>query len=76
MTNILERYVVSYADAPLFDNRADADPHATAVAKADPGRPVRVAAVVTTITAEISLTRASHDGKDPDGTTPPNFFGM
>lgn len=76
MTNTTERYVVSLGEAPLFDNRADAETYATAAAKADPGRPVRVAAVVATITAEISLTRASHDGKDPDGTTPPNFFGM
>lgn len=76
MTNIQERYVVSYADAPLFDNRADAETHATAVAKADPDRPVRVAVVVTSISAATRVTRESHDGKDADGSVPPNYFGI
>lgn len=76
MTNTLERYVVSYAEAPLFDTRADAEAHATTMAKADPDRPVKVALVVTSISAETRVTRESHDGKDADGSAPPNYFGM
>ena len=76
MTKTADTYTVIGSGDPMFITRAEAEAHAAKVATADPNGTAWVAQIVTLITAKTTLSRESLDGKDPDNSTPPNFFGM